>query len=617
MPAAPRESLLSLVRFDLFVLDLRSGELRKSGVPLKLPPQPFKLLALLASRAGQVVTREEIRRLLWGEDTFVDFEQGVNHCIRDIRMALGDDADRPRYVETLPRRGYRFIAAVEPVAPKVPMEAARGRGHGPRALAAGAALLLLGGGYFAWWSLRPSAVEPGRRLMLAVLPFENLSGDPDDEYLSDGLTEDMITQLGRLDPERLGVIARTSSMRYKGAGKSVEEIGRELRVDYLLEGSVRRSGERLRISAQLIQVRDETHLWADHYDRELRDVLAVQGEVAQAVAREIQLTLSAGLQASLRRSLAVDPVVFEYYLRGRYFETRGLEKAQGFFQQVVERDPSYAPAHAALARVYVLMGNWGTLPTKEALARAQAAARRAIELDDDLPDGHLAIADSTRDAALAEREYRRALELDPGHSHAHQSYGLFLAGRGRFEEGLSHLKRAHELDPLSGIINANVALGYFYLKRYDEAIAQSLRTLEIDPDRITARIDLGRAYAQKGMYAESIAEYEKVLASGIEPRVAEAMTHLTYTYARAGKQEEAKRSLVDLHEFAKNAAVPAAYFVVCYASLGDMDRAFSWLDKAVEEGYYDVYGLKTDPEFESLRSDPRLPGVLRRLGLAP
>lgn len=610
-----------LIRFGVFELDPASGELRKSGALVRLKPQAFRLLALLAGQPGQLVSRERIQQELWGEGTFVDFEQGVNHCIREVRAALSDDAEVPRYVETLPRRGYRFIAPVEPLVTPAPpafvrSSAApagrRARRSRPWAAAALAAVLLIAGAILGHQRL--STPAPAGRVMLVVLPFENLSGDPAQEYLSDGLTEEMITQLGRLHPERLGVIARTSAMKYKGTRKGVAEIGGELGVDYVLEGSVRGGDGHLRVTAQLIKVKDQTHLWAESYQRELRDVLALESEVAIAIAGQIEARLGQGVrQGSGSPRAPVDPVVFEHYLQGRYFETRGLDKSREYFQQVIDRDPTYAPAHAALARVYVVMGNWGSLPTNQALARAQDAARRALALDDGLPEAHLAMAEATRNPTLAEPEYIRALELDPNQASAHQAYGVFLTGRKRFEAALDHLQRAQQLDPLSGIINANLALGYFYLRRYDEAIAQSLRTLEIDPERVTVRIDLGRSYAQSGRYAEAIAEFEKVRASGIEPRVAEALTHLTYTHARAGQIEKARSSLARLHEQAKTSAVPAIYFVVCYASLGDKDRAFGWLDKAVAEDQYDVYGLEADPEFEGLRNDPRLQGVLRRL----
>lgn len=616
----------SSFRFGDFDLDPATGELRKSGAPVRLKPQPFRVLVLLLTHPGDLVTREQIQKEVWGEGTFVDFEQGVNHCIKEIRSALEDDAESPRWVETLPRRGYRFVAPVETIEPRAQEPSAsagavvvRRRLRPPVPwVVAGLAVVVVGAAVGLWMRPRHHApLKPGR-VMLAVLPFENLSGDQAQEYLSDGLTEEMITQLGRLQPERLGVIARTSAMRYKGTRKSVAEIGDELGVDYVLEGSVRRGGDRLRVSAQLILVSDQTHLWAENYEREMRDVLAIESEVALAIAGQIQARLGPG-PPPRHAPPAVDPVLFEHYLRGRYFETRGLEKALGFFQQVVQRDPGYAPGHAALAGVYVVMGNWGTIPPKEALAKAQAEAHRALELDDRLPEAHLALAESTREPISAEREYLKALALDPNLARGHQSYGIFLTGAGRFEEALTHLQRAQELDPLSGIINANLAVGYFYLRRYDEAIAQSQRTLEIDPERITAHIDLGRAYAQKGLYPEAIAQFEKVRASGIAPRAAEALVHLTYTYARAGRQEEARRSLASLQEMATKTRVPAIYFVVCHSSLGDRDAAFRWLEKAVAEGDYDVYGLKVEPEFEGLRSDPRLPGVLQRLegGRAP
>ncbi|HYO15209.1 MAG TPA: winged helix-turn-helix domain-containing protein, partial [Thermoanaerobaculia bacterium] len=437
----------ALMRFGLLELAPDTGELRKGGRPVRLQPQPARVLAVLAGRAGELVTREELHREVWGEGTHVDLDQGINFCIRQIRAALGDSAEAPVYIETVPRRGYRFLAPVEdaspapggppPSPPPVPA-----RRRLPRS-AVSAVLLLLALAltlFAAARAGRPPSKSPEGRAMLAVLPFEDLSGEPGAEHWSDGLTEELISQLGRIDPGRLGVIARTSSMRYKGTREPVDRIGRELGVDYILEGSVRRSGERWRITAQLIEVRDQTHLWAESYDREAADVLAVQREVSERVARALALELLPGRAAA---APPVPPAAREAFLKGRYLLNKRdrtaaeTEKSVSLFEQAVAAAPSHAAAWAGLADALAALPR----PPRQIVPRARAAALRALEIDPGLAVAHYRLAGIHLyydwDWEAARREYERALELDPGYATAHHSFAAYFSILGRHDEALA------------------------------------------------------------------------------------------------------------------------------------------------------------------------------------
>ncbi len=421
----------SVFRFGAFELDLSSSELRKAGVRVKLPPQPFKVLALLARRPGELATRKEIQQQIWGSETFVDFEEGLNFCIKQIRTALGDDAEAPRYIETLPRRGYRFIAPVEEP------------GH------------------------------PAGRTMLAVLPFENLSGDSEQDYFSNGLTEEMITQLGRLQPERLSVIARTSAMTYKGSNKTVDQIGRELGVDYLLEGSVRREGDQVRITAQLIQVRDQAHLWAQSYDRNVSSILAVQGEVARAIAGEIKVAVTPEETRRLASARPVNPDAHEAYLKGRFHWYKlsrvHLDTALDYFQLALEKDPNYALAYVGIAYVWASRGDCGLVPSREAFPKVKAAALKARELDDTLAEVHELLANVRFfyewDWGGAEREFQRAIQLNSNSAELRFYYSDFLISMRRPREWKAEIERALELDPFNFFLQCFFGWHLLYLRR--------------------------------------------------------------------------------------------------------------------------------------------------------
>jgi len=607
-------------------LDVAAGELRKSGILIKLQPQPFRVLLLLAERAGTVLTREEIQQHLWSESTFVDFEHGINFSINQIRGALADNAERPRYIETLPRRGYRFIATVEClpeiVEPKPSVKAA-GAPPWRSALVAGLLAILLVGSYFAWRRIRPPAPTPLGRIMLAVLPFQNLTGDPEQEYLTDGVTEEMITQLGRMQPERLGVIARTSAMHYKNTQKRADEIGRELGVDYLLEGSVRRANDRVRISAQLIRVRDQTHLWAADYDRDDRDILALQSDVAKAIGRQIELKLTPEQLARFADKRQVNPECYDLYLKGRYYLNKrteeGFKKAVEYFRQAIEKDPNYARAYAGLADSYSFLGDttYGVRSPRETMPKAKAAAMKALELDETLAEAHTSLAAIQEtfewEWSSAEKEYKRAIELNPGYATAHHWYAVYLAQMGRLDESIAEMRRAEEDDPLSPIISENTGLMFYFARHYDQAIEQYRKAFELDPNLVIAHYDLGRAYARKGLYDEAIAEFQKaVKLSGGQPLY---VAGLASAYGVAGRKAQAIKIVKELKDRSKLEYVSPYEIALVYVSLGETNHAFEWLEKAYQERSSFKDELRAAPELDGLRSDPRFDDLLKRMRL--
>jgi len=615
------------VRFGVFEFDPASGELRKAGLLVHLPPQPARVLALLLGRAGQVVTREELQRQIWGEDTFVDFERGLNFCIKQIRDALEDDADVPRFVETLPKRGYRFVASVEKLAPLAAVAPAEAAPLAPRprprrfwAPALAGLLVLTVAGYLAWRgkTLWPSSRTD--RVMLLVLPFENLSGDPAQEYFSDGLTEEMITQLSRLQPERLAVLARTTAMHYKGRRQPAEEIGRETRAQYILEGSVRRASDRLRISAQLIAVRDQAHLWAQSYDRPVSDILVVQSDIARAVAREIELALTPQQQAQLAAVRPLHPQAHEAYLKGRFtldnsYTREGLQKALAYFQQAIELDPLYAPAYVGLAETYYGFSNLYMAP-KEAMPRVRAAAQRALEVDDTLADAHVwqavTLGFYDRDWAAAAAELRRAIQLNPSSAPAHLYSGFFLTGQARFDEAQTFLQRARELDPLSINISVYSVLPLYMGRRYEDAAAQLQTLVALDPDYYLPHAFLGLVYEQTGQVREAVAEFEKTVRLDDTP---EPLAQLAYAYARAGELRKARQLLATLLQRGQRDYVSPYNIAIILVGLGEDEQALAWLEKAVDDRSEWVLFLGVDPRLDALRAHPRFQALLDQVGL--
>ena len=631
-----------LVRFGAYAVDLRSGELHKEGVKLKLQEQPFRLLALLLEHPGEVVTREELRQRLWPEDTFVSFDDGLNTAIKKLRDALGDSAEKPRLIETLPKHGYRFILPVtmmgtetarefstqaadtaSPVLPHTLLRSARSwsRSRTVLPLAIGAAALSLVA-YLVRPHVRPQATPRSGKIMLAVLPFENLSGDPEQEFFSEGMTEEMIAQLGGLHPAELGVIARSSAMQYKHPNKSINEVGRELGVQYVLEGSVRKAGDRLRITAQLIQVVDQTHLWAQTYDRDVRDALAIQGDVARAIAEEIRLKLTPEQQQRLAAVRRPDSEAFDLYLNGRYFFHRGVDgmpRAVENFQRAIAKDPDYALAYSGLADAYTTQAFWAWESPKQALEQAKGAAEKALALNTSLAEAHASLANVklySWDFRGAEEEFRRALQLNPSYANAHHWYSHCLVALGRMDESLTETNRALIFDPLDLSIQTHLGWHHYYAREYDQVIAPIRKALEVDASprsRVAPHAILGAMYEQKRMYDEAIANFRDAVgqSGGIPVYIAQ----LAHAQAASGNRTEALRLLEELKRLPKHKYVPPEEIAAVYVALGQKETAFEWLEQAYQIRSASLINLKVDPRFDALRSDPRFSDLARRIGL--
>ena len=629
-----------LLRFGVFQVNLAARELRKHGVRLRLPSQPFCILSILLDKPGEVVTREEMRQRLWASDTFVDFEHGLNSAIKKLRAALGDSPENSRYIETVPRLGYRFIAPVEEVlvvgspAPETlparvqagtpaDVQLSRHR-RWPVLLGISAILIMVTAGYLLWSRARVRLQLPGGRLMLAVLPFENLTGDAAQDYFSDGLTEEMISQLGRRNPQRLGVIARTSVMHYKHSHDQLSQIGRDLGVEYVLEGSVRRGSGKVRITTQLVQMKDQTRVWSRQYDRELSNLLALQGEIAQEIADEIQVTLGEDHQRTAAdRKLTPSPSSYEaydLYLMGRYFWNKrtkdGFEQAAEYFQQSIAKDTNYARAFAGLADTYALMSSWFLVPQNEFIPKARAAALRALQIDDGLAEAHTSLAVIAQnydyDWQTAEKEYRRAIQLDPGYATAHQWYAECLSFQGRFDEALAESERARQLDPLSLIIATDHGAILYFSRQYDRAIEQFRSVLAMEPTFARAHM-VAFAYVEKGMFVEALAEAGKLHHSDGTP-VWEVQA---YIYGRSGQQVQARRALAKWQQWNRRRRPPQTEMIsLAYAAVGRKDDAIALLQKAYSEHSDAVIGIKVAPYYDVLRGDPRFQDLLRRVGLA-
>ena len=639
MPEDPQ--LRSRLRFGVFELDLHSGELRKHGLRIRLQEQPFQVLATLLEHPGEVVTREELQKKLWPADTFVDFDHGLNKAINKIRDALGDSSDSPRFVETVARRGYRFLAEVKideaapaavmesappsPTAQQVPAPASLGREPAspkralPLTAKISALLLFILVAAVAAWKFRGPSSQPLVVRSLAVLPLESLSNDASQEYFADGMTDELISDLGQISALR--VISRTSVMVYKHAHKPLPQIARELNVDAVVEGTVLRSGDRVRITAQLIEASADKHLWSQSYEGELRDTLALQNQVARAIADQIRISLNPQEQAALKSVRVVNPQAYESYLKGRFFwnkrTTNGLRVALAYFNQAIEEDPKYPQAYSGLADTYALLGDWeyAAMTPKEALPKAKAAAIKALELDNTLGEAHNSLAFCLDvfdwDLDSAEREFRRAIELNPSYATAHHWYGSHLLLLGRNDQAIEEISKAQSLDPLSLIINADLAEALTISHSYDQAIAQSRKTIEMDPSFPLAHTQLAQAYLQKHMNSEAIAELRKAVElSGGSPA---CMSTLARAQAASGNRAEALTILAAL----KKRAVPdysdAADVAVVYAALGDSDQAMIWLEKAFEQRFNPSVLLR--PAFDPLRPDPRFQKFLTRVGL--
>jgi TolB-like protein/Flp pilus assembly protein TadD len=561
-----------VLRFGVFEVDLHSCELRKNGVRVRLPEQPFQLLTILLEHPGEMVTREDLQKRLWSDGTFVDFEQGLNAVVKRLREALEDPAEAPGLIETLPRRGYRFI------------------GH--------------------------LATSRRQIASLAVLPLENLSHDPEQEYFADGLTEALITSLAKIGALR--VVSRTTVMHYKGVHRPLSEIAQELRVGGIVEGTVLRSGDRVRISAQLLDAHTDTHLWAESYDRELREVLTLQSEVAQAIAREVRVKLTSQEHEHVARARPVDPGAYEAYLKGRHYWNKrtaeALKKGAQYFQEAIDKDPTYAPAYAGVSDCSGSAGFRGFASPDEGCGRAKTAARKALEIDE-TAEARASLAWAVMhydfDFFAAEKECQRAIELNPRYATAHQWYGHCLVYMGQLEHGREETQRALQLDPLSLIINASHAGALWFERRWDKAIEHCLKALELDPSFAMLRWILAHAYQSKGMHDQAICERKRVveLSNGAPLFVAE----LASSYARAGLRDEALQILEQLHELSKRSYVMAYWMVLIHAGLKQKEEAFHWLETARQERSAMLAWVGVDPRLDYLRSDPRFQDLLRRM----
>jgi TolB-like protein/DNA-binding winged helix-turn-helix (wHTH) protein/Tfp pilus assembly protein PilF len=650
--------------FGSFELRTETRELYKAGIKLKLRPQAYQVLLLLAECSGEVVPREQLRERLWSQETYVDFEHGLNTAVKELRAVLSDSAAEPKYIQTLPRLGYRLMAAVTPERPAIVSQreaavavavldiqakelvpqggiAAEGNSAAPQGSALPAAdssrwlralwwipvavaLALVAATPFGWHRWFHNAKPPARqavRQMIAVLPFENLTGDPAQEYFSDGLTEEMIDQLGRLDPAHLGVIGRNSVMSYKTNHEDTATIGRQLGVSYLLEGSVRRDSDEVRISAELIQVQDQASVWSRQYDRQLKDVLALQSEIVREIAGEIHLTLDDagrdGIEAAQLQTPAANEA-YDLYLRGLYFwNKRGaanIERATNYFQQAVQKDPSSARAYAGLAESYALVSGYAGVPPKDLLKKADAAARRAVALNDNLSEAHVAMAVVAQDCdwnwATAETEYRRAIQLNPNYATAHHWYGEYLALMGRFDESRAEMERARQLDPLSLIIAADNGVTLYYARQYDAAIQQFRAVIDLDP-LFPRTAPLPFAYLRTGRNADAVAWTQEWRQRGDIGPWYWATT--AYVDAHIGKMDEARAALNHLIRMRDRQQIDPLYLAVACLGLSENDQAIAWLQKAEAAHSVSLTAVKVEPVYDPLRGDPRFQGLLRQM----
>jgi TolB-like protein/Tfp pilus assembly protein PilF len=566
--------------FGPYEANIKSGELRKHGLRIRLQEKPFQLLALLVTEPGAVITREAIKGALWPPGTHVDFEHSLNTTVNKLRQALHDRAAQPRYIETIARRGYRFIAPVELTAP------------GPASR---------------------------QKIMLAVLPFSNLSGDREQEYFSDGLTEELLTQLARLHPQRLGIIARTSIMRYKNTEKDVRNIGSELGVEYILEGSVRRAGDKIRITTQLIAVKDQTHLWAESYDRELADVFTIQSEVAENVARSLVLEFFPAEASIPAKTLTTDPETHELFLRAcHHWNARtpeGLRKAFDYLQQSLVKDPNFAAAYARLADAFNISVDYGLLPPAEAFPQAQAAAGKALELNDKLAQPHAAMAFIQHrfdwDWAAAETEYQKAINLNPNYATAHHWYAEFLSQMGRHDDALQRIGKARQLDPLSFIILSVEAWLLYHARRYDQAVRKCREVYDLDPDFPVARYILGRVLLQQGKLKNAMEESQQAAThSKNNPFMLSAWG---LACAATRKKKQARGILERLAALSENQYVSPYLKAKIHLGLEEENVALDLIESACEERDGWLADLHVDPELDSLRPHPRFQKLLQRM----
>jgi len=614
------------LRFGVFELNPQSGELRKQGMKIRLQGQPVEILAMLLERQGEIVTREELQKKLWPADTFVDFEQGLNNAMKRLRAALDDNADTPRFIETVPRRGYRFFGQLNGSAANSPTRtnnaanttqaATKLRLAALGALAIIAVTVLLVGLNVGGLRERILPGNPKPNIQaLAVLPLANLSGDPEQEYFADGMTEALITELGKINSPR--VISRQSVMQYKNSRKSLQEIARELNVDAVLEGAVEHSGDRVRVTVHLSQAFPERQLWAREYDRSIRDALTLQGEIARAITDETQSKLMSQRRATSASTRALDPQAQDDYLRGRYLSNRGTESdlwtAIEYYKKAIEKDPGHAQAYVGLAGAYFDLGiDWGISghSEKEALRLAQAAVTKALELDSGLGEAHVTHAWGLLldwNWQEAEKEARLVVAQNPNYARGREMYSMYLSAVGRHEEAISQMNYAIELDPLNPRYKDGLGWTACRAHQYDLAIQQ----FESSGDNL----GLAFVYIAKKMYREAVDAGEKdVKQFGRDPI---HISTLAMAYGFGGMKDEALKLINELKARAQQHYVPPIFFMHVYSGLDDKDQALRWTEQAYEDHDQYLFWLKVSPSFDALRSEPRFEAVLRRMNFPP
>lgn len=630
-------------RFDDVTVDGENFRVQQDGQTITLTPRAFDVLLVLSKSRGRVVEKQELFDKVW-KDTFVG-DNALTKIIKEIRHALADDANNPRYIETVPKRGYRIIAEIKPRDSPKAIESAEQPGEQfavgelretnqpfksaeyqrmkrrsvPLVGVVSLALLILALGFFVFTRLRAATIAKDMPIdSIAVLPFENASQDPNVEYLSDGITESLINGLSQLS--NLKVMSRSSGFRYKGKEQDAQRVGSELNVRAVLTGSVKQIGDQLVITVRLDDAQNNQHIWGEQYVRKFADILNLQSEIAQDVSTNLRVKLTSEAKQQLAKRYTDNVDAYQSYLKGQYewnkFSQEDLQKSIGYYNQALEKDANYALAYAGLSQSYIVLGTT-YLPPKEAFPKAKAYAAKALEIDDTLAEAHVEMG-AVRllydwNWADAERELKRAQALDPNNAGAHLLYGYYLKAMGRLNEANAETRRAQEFDPLSLMINSDVGVTSYYARQYDEAIAQNEKTISLEPHFFVAYLWLGQAYEQKKMYAEAIATFQKGM--DLAERHPQLIASLGRAYALAGERDKAKKSLEELRETSKQRYVSPYLFAVVYAGLSDKEQALVWLEKAYEERTFFLIWLNVEPRFDSLRDDPRYKDLLRRIGL--
>jgi TolB-like protein/DNA-binding winged helix-turn-helix (wHTH) protein/Flp pilus assembly protein TadD len=609
------------IRFGLFEIDLRAGELRKNGAKIKLQDQPFRVLIILLRSAGTVVTREELRRELWPTDTFVDFDHGLNAAVRRLRDALDDSAENPRFIQTLPRHGYRFITApvVKDIEPRPSARATRlwVASVVATVLLIALALFAWGGGILRHAGFVPPNLQP-QIDSLAVLPLVNLSGDEEQENFVDGMTEQLITELSRIGP--LKVISRTSVMQYKGQkNKTLPQIGRELKVDAVMEGSVLRAGNRVRIATHMIYASTDQNLMVETYEGDLGDILKIQREVAESISAKVRITLTPQQKARLRDAPKVDPEAYQAYLTATRIDLsgyQGIKTAENYLLKSIEKDPNFAQAYTWLAITRVLLGAQRWQSAREAFPSAKEAIHKALELDDEDCEAHGVLARISWqydwDWDKAEKEYQRALDLCPNNGRSHFQYGVYSAVNGRIAEAKAKMAATRELDAIRSEPFVGESVIHYHVRNYKALVETSRAFLTENSNDWRAHNWLGVGYQGSGQTLEAISEYQKAVE--LSQGDSDPTSALAHAYATVGRKAEAEKILHQWLRQSETKYVSPYMIATIYAGLGAKDKAFEYLEKAYQERSSDLsYFLRADLRMDSLRSDPRFQDLISRI----